>query len=333
MRVAVLVATVVAAVLVGTGLGWSPGADAAFPGRDGRIAWVESVFEGSDASLDSPAGRQFFVFQRPHSGEMRNEGGELVCDERYPSDPCPYQDPSFSPDGETVVLEAQRARSPDAPLPRAGEPLPARKPVLAVVGADETPAGSEVETLPDLTDADRDPAWSPDGRQIIFSGDVNGNRDLYVVNRDGSGLRRLTSHPGVDREPAWSTRGEIAFVRGNVLYRIRPDGTGLKRLDRRGRVPDWSPDGRRLVFSRERRLFILRRDGRHYRRVLRRGRSLYPAWSPSGRRIAFQRKFDIFTVGARGKRLRRVYDWPGLAGPGSRAQYAPRNIDWGPRQR
>lgn len=306
-----------------------PAADAAFPGRDGRLMWVESRFEGGSVGRDTSSGTLFFVLQRAHGGESRDDGGGLECDDREPGGPCPYLHPSFSPDGETVLLEAHRARDPDAPYARGGAPLPARRPVLAIVGADDRSGGSRLVVLPDLTEADRDPAWSPDGRRIVFSGELAGNRDLYVVNRDGSGLRRLTSSPKLDREPAWSRRGEIAFVRGRVLYRIRPDGSGLERLDRRGRRPDWSPDGRRLVFSHERRLFLLGRDGRGYRRLLRRGLGMYPAWSPSGRRIAFRRKRTIRTVGSRGRGMRRVEP---LACCFSKRD-APRDIDWGPRQR
>lgn len=320
-----------AVALAASLLAWSPAADAGFPGRDGRLMWVESTFARGLGTFDFPSGRQFFVFQSRLPGEDFEDVGGLVCDNRYADEPCPYRDPSFSPDGESVLFETNPARDPDGP--RVPESLPARgPPVLALVGADERSGGSRLEPLPALTEADRDPAWSPDGGRIVFSGEVEGNRDLYVVDRDGSGLRRLTSHPKVEREPAWSARGEIAFVRGRVLYRIRPDGTGLERLNRRGRVPDWSPNGRRLVYTHKRRVFTLRRDGRVRRRLTRRG-GLYPAWSPSGRRIAFRRNYDIYTVGVDNRGLRRAYDWPSHAGYGSPSQYAPHDIDWGPRQR
>lgn len=174
-------------------------------------------------------------------------------------------------------------------------------------------------------------AWSPDGPQIVFSGEVDGDRDLYLVSPDGSGLRQLTSGPGLDREPNWSTRGEIAFVRGKLLYSIRPDGSSLERLDRRGRKPDWSPNGRRLVYSHDRRLYTMRRDGRSVRKLPRRGGGLYPAWSPSGRRIAFRRGRDIYTATSTGGRLRRVHDW-GCPVNGCARRDAPTDIDWGPRQ-
>jgi Tol biopolymer transport system component len=51
---------------------------------------------------------------------------------------------------------------------------------------------------------DRDPAWSPDGKRILFSSNRNDqNFELYLMSEDGSDVRRLTKHPGPDREPYW----------------------------------------------------------------------------------------------------------------------------------
>lgn len=100
-----------------------------------------------------------------------------------------------------------------------------------------------------LADARRgeilDAELSYDGRQVLFSWKKDGgtNYDLYLVNLDGSGLRQLTRHPGNDFNASWLPDGGIAFLsdRDNnyaycmhsssaVLYRMEPDGTGLKRL-------------------------------------------------------------------------------------------------------
>jgi WD40-like Beta Propeller Repeat len=95
-----------------------------------------------------------------------------------------------------------------------------------------------------------DAAWSPDGRRIAFASvrDRNGRRcwdqcqllaELYVMNADGSGLRRLTRNRGHDHGPAWSPDGRyIAFASdrnspdaGNhELYSIRPGGSCLTWL-------------------------------------------------------------------------------------------------------
>jgi Tol biopolymer transport system component len=49
------------------------------------------------------------------------------------------------------------------------------------------------------------PDWSPDGRRIVFDAVQAGNRDIYVVNASGGGLRRVTTSPGPDFDPSWRT--------------------------------------------------------------------------------------------------------------------------------
>jgi formylglycine-generating enzyme required for sulfatase activity len=46
-------------------------------------------------------------------------------------------------------------------------------------------------------------AWSPDGEKIAFTSDRDGNREIYIINSDGSNLLRLTRNPGLDGIPAW----------------------------------------------------------------------------------------------------------------------------------
>jgi Tol biopolymer transport system component len=48
------------------------------------------------------------------------------------------------------------------------------------------------------------PAWSPDGTCIAFSSNRDGNREIYVMNADGSGVARLTHDPAVDMNAIWS---------------------------------------------------------------------------------------------------------------------------------
>jgi Tol biopolymer transport system component len=101
-----------------------------------------------------------------------------------------------------------------------------------------------------LTRDAADAAWSPDGRRIAFASvrDRNGKRcwdqcqlfaELYVMNADGTGLKRLTRNRGHDHGPSWSPDGRrIAFasdrnypgVGNHELYSIRPDGSCLTWL-------------------------------------------------------------------------------------------------------
>ena len=75
-------------------------------------------------------------------------------------------------------------------------------------------ATGEISQLTDTRRSERQPRWSPDGRQILFtSGTVMTNIDVWVMNADGSNPRRLTEHPERDQGAAWSPDGrQIAFV-------------------------------------------------------------------------------------------------------------------------
>jgi TolB protein len=104
------------------------------------------------------------------------------------------------------------------------------------------------------------PAFSPDGRHIAFGSSRDGTFDLYVMNGDGGGVRRLTNSPGLDARPAWSPDGRrIAFTSNRdghfAVYVMSADGSGARRLSRAGERADyaaWHPDGKRVVLVAER---------------------------------------------------------------------------------
>jgi Tol biopolymer transport system component len=130
-----------------------------------------------------------------------------------------------------------------------------------------------------------DPVWSPDGRKLAF---VRPNASLgdpiYVVNADGSGLRRLTQSPALDADPAWSPDGhKLAFVRkgddNSEIYVMNADGSGQRNLTRNPAFdadPAWSPDGRKLAFVSNRDgnygVHVMNADGSGQRRLAQRGR-------------------------------------------------------------
>jgi TolB protein len=198
--------------------------------------------------------------------------------------------------------------------------------------------GSGLRNVTRAPSNDLRPAWSPDGGAIAFvkmilkkcprprdktpcNNDVY-EPNLYVVNGDGSGLRRLRTQWAALVNPSWSADGNtIRYGR----YRVHADGTGQTELPRSVPLPGaWSPDGQRIAFAVVDRspglrtddanagLWVMNADGSGSRRVARNAASSDPAWSPDGRRIAFRRfdrlaeNSDLYVVNADGSGLRRL---------------------------
>ena len=140
---------------------------------------------------------------------------------------------------------------------------------------------------------DYQPAWAPGGKRIVFTrnnyGDGTESRTSLRIYRHGSS--RLLIRDG--SYPSWSVRSWIAFNRNNGtpfnssggIWAIRPDGSGLHRILDYGGGVDWSPDGRRLVFTDDYGFIkTVRADGTGLR-TLERGYA--PAYSPDGHKIVY----------------------------------------------
>jgi len=120
---------------------------------------------------------------------------------------------------------------------------------------------------PTSTEA-HNPSWSPDGRRIAFqryntTAQPASVSAIYIMNADGTRLRRLTPRSMDASNPRWSRDGtRIAFNdyaedvpnKSANVYTIRPDGTSLRKVThytggtKRAFVNDWSPDGRQIVY-------------------------------------------------------------------------------------
>jgi TolB protein len=148
------------------------------------------------------------------------------------------------------------------------------------------------------------PSFSPDGKRMAFARSIgDGNSEIFICNRDGSGLQQLTHSSGIDANPAWSPSGrEIAFTSSRTgspqIYIMDAEGTNLRRVAFEGNYNDgaaWSPDGTRLVYASRRtgdfdiavadvvtlESKLLTHGG---------GSNETPSFSPDGRRILYSTK-------------------------------------------
>ena len=107
--------------------------------------------------------------------------------------------------------------------------------------------------------------------------------------------------PGANGLLAFDDNGGVTLPVGNI-YTIKPDGTDLVQLttDDESIEPAWSPNGRRIAFSRRGFIFVMTAQGKWPRKVARLGHSYQPAWSPNGKQIAFTHMGDIWIVRAAG---------------------------------
>jgi len=181
-------------------------------------------------------------------------------------------------------------------------------------------------------------AKAPDVHAIVFTSNrAQGDRELYIVNSDGSGLRRLTYNSLVERQAAWSPdRSQIAFSAwdssgSSAVYVINADGTGQHAVTGgpADDSPQWTPDGR-IVFQRGSRAWVVSVDGTGAAELpTGSGTALTPSVSAKGT-LAFASDRGgpttaIFTMQLDGKGLRQV-TFP-AAGMDAQPEFSPNGTD------
>src|SRR3989442_1401910 len=237
--------------------------------RARRIAQPLLTRKRSDGTLHlapalSPDGRDIAYFSEKNSffvdlyladaetGRVKRRLVKSTLNSNYESLRFINSAGSFSPDGRYFAIAAKRKDRDDL--------------VILDVKKDK-----EVRRIRIPLNGLTTPSWSPDGKQLVFTGYDGGLSDLFVVNADGSNLHRLTNDKYADLEPSWSPDGKtIAFTTdrspatdfealkfGNLRIALLHLDNGsidiLRNMDQGKNInPAWAPDGRSLVFVSDR---------------------------------------------------------------------------------
>jgi Tol biopolymer transport system component len=304
--------------------GWVPVSDAAFPGRDGRIAFVWKA----DPRVASRSCAGIFSIQPNGADRRRLTRG------------CPYEySPAYSASGKQVVFVGN------------GEVLPRdhRGPGIYVMNAN----GSHVRRITAVPQ-DADPSLSPNGRWIVFDRYLRRSRttEVFLASVDGLRVRLLTHRHHGAADPTFSPDGrKIAFVadNGRSIDTIRPDGSHIHRLahvrpSSAGfyEGPDFSPNGRLILFvcgiapglGSIDQVCDMRSDGTHLKHLTPGGRTgplvASAAFSPDGRRIAFaafknnSNSAFLYTIDNNGTHLHQLFDL------GPHQNQTPLGVTWQP---
>jgi len=322
LAVTVMLAVVVLVLVAGAGR-----AGAAFPGANGKIAFVKENFRQGSSGIFA---------MNPDGSETDRLGSGYS--------------PSWSADGQKVVFERI-----------SGESEEDFDQDIYVMNAD----GSGLEQITSSRAYDFSPSFFPDGSKIAFVRDSPRNGiDIFTKKLDGTGLlTKLTDDAGFYEESlAVSPDGnKIAFsryTRSSEIWVMDSDGTtDPVNLTKTGRIdefgPDWSPDGSKIAFTSYRsnlsggggalsqgealapealsreaaasqepeedlEISVMNSDGTERKNLTdSKAISVLPAYSPNGNRIAFSRvtfsetrgeRGDIFVMRADGTGVRQLTD-------------------------
>jgi Tol biopolymer transport system component len=260
-------------------------AGAAFPGQNGRIAfmtWQQPTYDTSEIWT------------------MDGAGAEL---DRLTDNAVADQTPAVSPDGQRIAFASNRDGN------------------YEIYVMDQY--GANPVDLTNNAAGDSDPQFSPDGQKIAFVSNRDGNFEIYLMDADGSHQIRLTTNQADDFEPAFSPDGQkIAFSRTVAGYShiFVMDANGANEIDLTphndpysDHAPDFSPDGQHIAFTSNRgpdppateHIYVMDANGDNQTGITNTSAfDTYPAFSPDGTKIAFSRatqsQYDVYVMDANG---------------------------------
>lgn len=194
---------------------------------------------------------------------------------------------------------------------------------------------------------DREPAWSPDGKSLVFTSDRSGAGDIYRLRLRGDAAdgapERLTTDPAPEAEATVAADGTVIFVRGSGqsarLWSQRGDSSA-KRFTKGESAERWpaaSPDGSQIAYVQltetQRRLRVRAMVGETDSVMVADRTPEHPAWSPDGQRLLFYSatpRPGIYVAAANGSYVNMVSTRQGTAvwtDGGTRVTIATREPD------
>jgi Tol biopolymer transport system component len=281
-------------------LAWAPSASASFPGRNGMLAVVE---EGCEV-------------EGPQSIEAYGPGGKHLdtltdCEiNRY--------GPDWSPRGTRLAFTQETNASTSFWSQKAD-------------GTGATPM--HISGVGDVFGEETEgPSYSPDGKHVVFAK----GESIYTAKTNGTGRKRLFKRPCAEcldiSTPRWAPKGgRIAFaaerdgnrgLKDGIWVMSAKNGKHRRRLTKGGFEPDWSPNGKRIVYRSSYsgssgagvsggNLYVVRVKGAKKQIVLhtKTEAATVPVWSPNSKFIAyvglqFGAGVESFDIDARLMRIR-----------------------------
>lgn len=178
------------------------------------------------------------------------------------------------------------------------------------------------------------PAWSPDGRQLVYASDQDGGYEIYLRDQAGQ-VRKLTNNTAEDVHPAWSPAGDRIYLSSNRagtyfrIYSMRPDGNDVREVlavvNTHVMAPSVSPNGAHIAYMRASVLeplcqwnwdvWVMNSDGGNpYPVTSHLAADLYPTWTPDGSEVVLAGcrnfiDFDLYAVNVANGSQRRLTNW------------------------